>query len=117
MAQVLLFNLDAAKRSAMLPLLLRLKIAVRDVPPEQQGRSIGTLTGRAGYPDPGDAARFTDELLVMDSLDAAQFHGLLDGLRQARATVALKAVTTEQNLTWSAARLHREIAAEHAALQ
>ena len=42
---------------------------------------------------------------------------VLDGLRRDRASVALKAVLTEHNVHWTAARLRRELAAENEALR
>ena len=119
MAQVLLFNIAPDKRRKLRFLLLKLGLGCREIPPEEQGKTIGLL---AGYPDGGrdadaDAAPFSGEMLVMDGLDSAQFHGLLDALRRERAAVALKAVVTEQNRLWSAARLFRELSAEHEAMK
>ena len=42
---------------------------------------------------------------------------LLDAMRSSGATVALKAVVTEHNVGWSAARLCRELRQEHEAMQ
>ena len=53
----------------------------------------------------------------MAGLSSPQFGAFLEGLRQSRAAVALKAVLTEANASWSSLRLQRELAAEHAALQ
>ena len=98
MAQVLLFNITGEKRKKIRFLLLKLGIPLRQVPAE-------------------DAAPFREEMLVMDALEQRQFHALLDGLRQARVPVALKAVLTEHNVHWTAARLRRELAAENEALR
>ena len=59
---------------------------------------------------------FTDEMLVLDGFSAEQFHGLLNGMQMLQATVTYKAVTTEHNLGWTPSRLHRELVAEHAAM-
>jgi hypothetical protein len=119
MAQVLLFNIAPDKRRKLRFLLLKLGLGCREIPPEEQGKTIGLL---AGYPDGGrdadaDAAPFSGEMLVMDGLDSAQFHGLLDALRRERAAVVLKAVVTESNARWSAGRLYRELSAEHEAME
>lgn len=56
---------------------------------------------------------FADEMLFMDGFDSDQFRGLLDGLRRNSIPVALKAVVTEQNLTWSVAELYAALLEEH----
>ncbi len=117
MAKVLLFNIHGEKRLKILFLLIRLGLACREVSPAEQGKTIGELTETetngvsAQHAVP--KAPFPDEMLVMDGLDAGQFHGLLDGLRRERIPVALKAVVTEQNLSWTAAELHDALLEEH----
>lgn len=124
MAQVLLFNITGEKRKKIRFLLLKLGIPLREVPAEDCGRRLGELAGREGFaPETApevpaeDAAPFREEMLVMDALEQRQFHALLDGLRRDRASVALKAVLTEHNVHWTAARLRRELAAENEALR
>ena len=117
MAQILLFNVAPEKRRKLLVLSLKLGAVCREVPPEDFGRPLAVLTGRAeasaGEPE---AAPFSEEMLVLDGLRDDQLSALLAGLRRERATVALKAVVTEHNLDWTPAKLVRELAAEHAAL-
>lgn len=59
---------------------------------------------------------FQEEMIVMLGLNARQFHGFLDGIRAAGVRVPLKAMATEHNIMWTARELHRELAAEHAAM-
>ena len=117
MSKALLFNIHGEKRMKILFLLIRLGIACREVSPAEQGNRIGALaeTETNGGSARHNAAKapFTDEMLVMDGLDAEQFHGLLDGLRRNNTPVALKAVVTEQNLSWTAAALHDALLEEH----
>ena len=118
MATVLLYNIrDEKKRLGILILLHRLGLRLREVAPEEQGQPLGLLLGLAGYAPGEDGERFTDEMLVMHALSRAQFTALLDGLRRGKTPVALKAVVTEHNVAWSSSRLHRELAAEHEAIQ
>ena len=120
MPQILLFNLSQDKLRRLRPLALRLGLSCRAVPPTEFGKSLAALCGRAedaAAADGEDALDVPGEMLVMDGLSAPQFHGLLDGLRRERATVALKAVVTESNARWSAARLYRELSAEHEAME
>ena len=118
MAQILLFNPAGEKLGKIRFLAMRLGIFTVEVPASDFGKTLAVLTGRED--DNGaflPALPFAGEMLVMDGLDSNQFHGLLDGLRREGAPIALKAVVTEQNLQWSAARLFMELSAEHAAMQ
>ncbi len=117
MAQILLFNVAPEKRRKIFVLSLRLGAVCREVPPEDFGKPLAALTGRAEAPAAApEAAPFSEEMLVLDGLRDDQLGALLAGLRRERATVALKAVVTERNLEWTPAALARELAAEHAAL-
>ena len=118
MAQILTFNLETEKLTRIRMLAMRLGIFTRTVKPEDFGRTLAVLTGR----EKPDGSRqpvlpFSGEMLVIDGLEPEQFHGLLDGMRNVGARVALKAVITEQNLQWTPARLYRELAAEHEAIR
>ena len=117
MAQVLLFNIGAEKKKKIRFLLAKLGAACREVPPEDFGRTLGELTGRESAAADETAEPFSGEMLVMDGLDSNKLRGLLDGLRRVKAPVALKAVVTEQNLTWSASHLYAELCAEHEAMK
>ena len=98
MAQVLLFNIRGDKLRRIRTLSFKLGLRCVSVEPEDFSKTLGALCGRA------------DET-------PAQFHGLLDALRRERAAVALKAVVTASNSRWSAARLYRELSAEHEAME
>ena len=119
MATVLLYNFrDPARRMGVKLCLHRLGLRCRDVAPEEQGQPLGRLLGLEGFGDGGgSAAPFSEEMLVMHGLAPAQFNALLDALRREGLRVALKAVVTDTNVAWSSERLHRELAAEHAAMQ
>ena len=117
MATVLLYNFtDPGRRLAVRLCLHRLGLPWREVAPEEQGQPLGLLLGLAGYEPAAASAVFTEEMLVMHGLSREQFGALLDALRRSRVPVALKAVVTETNIVWSSERLHRELAAEHAAM-
>ena len=117
MAKVLLYNFtDSERRMAVKLCLHRLGIGCVDVAPEEQGHPLGLLLGLAGFAPGTAATAFTEEMLVMHALSSAQFSGLLDALRRSRVSVPLKAVVTDTNIAWSSERLHRELAAEHAAM-
>ena len=119
MTGVLLYNIGKEKLPKIKFILFKLGLSAREVSPAEFDRPIGALAGLEGF----DAAEtdagepFAGEMLVLCGLSSAQFSAFLNALRQNRCTVALKAVLTETNAAWSAARLYRELAAEHAALQ
>lgn len=117
MAKALLFNITGEKRMKLLFLLMQYGIVAIEGKSEDCDRPLGMLLGKGGtsasltLDDP-----FTDEMLVLDGLSAEQFHGLLNGMQMLQATVTYKAITTEHNLCWTPSRLHRELVAEHAAM-
>ena len=120
MAQVLLSNITDREKLLKIKLtLFKLGVACREVAPEEYAHPLGYLLGRAGYAPAAEEAaaeRFAAEMVLMDGLQGPLFNRFLDSLRAERATVALKAVATEHNVSWSSARLHRELEQEHLAM-
>ena len=117
MAKALLFNITGDKRKKLGFLCMQYGIVIQEGTAADQTRPLSRILGRGdqGAPNTLDAP-FSDEMLVLDGLSQEQFHGLLNGLQMLRSTVTCKAITTEHNLAWTPARLYRELAAEHAAL-
>ena len=112
---VLCYNLQPEKLGRLRVLALRLGIGVRVVEPEQFALPVGALAGVTETPETVEAVEpFTDEMLVMAHFRPGMLDAFLNGFRQSRIPpVKLKAMLTETNAGWSAARLHREILAEH----
>ena len=112
---VLCYNLQPEKLGRLRVLALRLGIGVRVVEPEQFALPVGALAGVTETPETVEAVEpFTDEMLVMAHFRPSMLDAFLNGFRQSRIpSVKLKAMLTETNAAWSAARLHREIRAEH----
>ena len=112
---VLCYNLQPEKLGRLRVLALRLGIGVRVVEPEKFGLPVGALAGVMEPPETVEAAEpFADEMLVMAHFRPGMLDAFLNGFRQSRIPpVKLKAMLTETNAGWSAARLHREIRAEH----
>ena len=119
MAELLLFNIqDPEKLTAIRLLSLRLGLKWRSVPPELQNLSIDELLNGADVGEIGSTADpFTDEVLLMHALPQEAFHTLLDTLRREGQSIRLKAVVTDHNRSWTAARLHRELCAEEEAMK
>ena len=112
---VLCYNLQPEKLGRLRVLALRLGIGVRVVEPEKFGLPVGALAGVLDAPETVEEAEpFSDEMLVMAHFRPGMLDAFLNGFRQNRIpSVKLKAMLTETNAAWSAARLHREILAEH----
>ena len=117
MAKALLFNITGDKKKKLQFLLMQYGIVAIEGKSEDCDRPLGEILGKNGYSVMlAMDGPFTDEMLVLDGLSAEQFHGLLNGMQMLQATVTYKAVTTEHNLGWTPSRLHRELVAEHAAM-
>ena len=112
---VLCYNLQPEKLGRLRVLALRLGIGVRVVEPEKFGLPVGALAGVMEPPETVEEAElFSDEMLVMAHFRPGMLDAFLNGFRQSRIpSVKLKAMLTETNASWSAAKLHREIRAEH----
>ncbi len=118
MAKALLFNITGDKKKKLQFLLMQYDVTLVEGTAADCGKPLGRLLGKEGVClSPTMEAPFTDEMLVLDELSAQQFHGLLNGMQMLQASVVYKAVTTGHNLGWTPARLHRELVAEHEALQ
>ena len=117
MARALLFNIAGDKRKKLQFMLMQYGIMEVEGRGEDCRQPLGKVLGKAGqFPGPTLEEPFSEEMLVLDELSPEQFHGLLNGMQMLQAQVDYKAVTTEHNLSWTPARLLRELAAEHAAL-
>ena len=112
---VLCYNIRPEKLGRMRVLCLRLGIGVRVVEADKFALPVGVLAGVMDKPETVEAAEpFSDEMLVMAHFRPGMLDAFLNGFRQSRIpSVKLKAMLTETNAAWSAARLHREILAEH----
>lgn len=119
MTNVLLYNIGKDKLPKIQFVLFKLGLRARQVSPTEYAQPIGYLAGLEGIAPTEEAPGepFTGEMLVMAGLSPQQFSAFLNALRQNRCTVALKAVLTETNAAWDSQRLHRELSAEHEALQ
>lgn len=120
MATALLFNFhDAQKLQKVRFALFKLGVTGRVVDAADLGQPVGYLCGLEGFSpaEAPDEGGFSDEMLVLCGLSGAQLDALLSALRRSRAVVTLKAVVTEENVSWSAKKLHGEIRQEHEAMK
>ena len=118
MAKALLFNFSGEKKKKLSFLLMQYGITAIEGAAGDANRPIGAILGKDGrFPLPNMDPPFFEEMLVLDDLDPRQFHGLLNGMQMIQASVPYKAVTTDNNLSWTPSRLCRELVAEHEALK
>lgn len=112
-----LYNLDnprgAKIRRACLPLGVRTQL----VPPQAHALTLEELIAGGTPPEDG-VPGFSDELLLLVNFTSRQMDALFQGLRRARiAPVALKAVLTPTNQSWTSVQLHQELLREHEAVR
>ncbi len=117
MSLLLLFNLEGKKRRGIRKAAESLGIRCRIVPTEDFGKTIGVLTETDASDADISPCSFSEEMLILHELSGSQLNAFLDILRKEDLQVALKAVSTESNRSWTAARLCEELKAEHSALQ
>ena len=116
MVNLLLYNIASPEKLRKIQTLaIRLGFRTRVVRQEEFALPIGALVELPGAEalESGDGTLFLDEMLVLCGVSAQAFQAFLSGLRTQKTPVALKAMTTEHNVSWSSSKLHGELAAEH----
>lgn len=131
METVLLYNIAGTPLAAGLkPVLLKMKLRVRVVTPDQYSEPIGLLAGlpdsgkpAAGFdsltPDssPEPSEEFHDPMMIMSGFTDQRLDQLLLELRKKKLPpIHLKAVLTEYNRHWNSFTLWRELKSEHQAM-
>ena len=115
---LLMYNLDSDKGTRLRLLCMKLHIRFRSVAPSEYGQPVGALAGFCPAEPDASAPAFDDEMLVLVNFDGGLLNRFLQQIRAAHIPpVALKAMLTPTNMTWSSARLHDEIRQEHEAMQ
>lgn len=114
---LLMYNLNGDKGSRLRLLCMQLHIRIRNVSTEEFGQPVGALAGLCSPLPDAVSKGFDDEMLVLVNFDGNLLNRFLQQIRAARIPpVALKAVLTPSNMTWSSDRLHAEIRSEHEAM-
>ena len=116
---VLMFNIPDTKKRRVRAILAALKIGGREVPQEEQWRTVASLLEEPENtrPDVGNSKCFQDEMLVIHALSEKQMDCFLREIRAENAGVGLKAVTTPMNVLWSCTELHDALRREHEAFR
>ena len=124
-------------------ILVRMGIRIRNISPQQMNQTVGMLAGVPGFEEKVDATPDTlpenktnadtlsgtdsfadtpktsaavpipEEVLVLHQFSEQRLDALLFALRKANIRIALKAIVTEQNCSWTFYQLYEEIRQEH----
>lgn len=117
MTNILMVNIARLdKRLKIAAIANRLGLSVKTVAPQDFAKPVGVLAGTAEDLPEGDGAPFSEEMLILCSLDEGIFHEFLGQLRSQKVPVALKAVLTEHNAAWSVSALYRAVSQERQAM-
>lgn len=108
--------------AALKGLLIRMGIRIKNIALEQIHEQVGALAGVAGFEksesaataDPETAEKFQEEMLVLCNFSESRLDALLHGMRRSGVRIALKAMMTESNCTWTFLQLYEELSEEHA---
>lgn len=125
METVLLYNIAGTPLAAGLkPILLKMKLRIRVVSPEQYLQPIGYLAGLRDFEESPDkyvpkesSETILEPMMVMSGFTNRRLDQLLLEMRKKKLPpIPLKAVVTEQNQRWDSLTLYKELQAEHAAM-
>ncbi len=121
MARILLFGVKTEKTEAIRRIAQKIGADVTVVNRRDYGQKIGTLAGISGFHKDGKVYMgpdFAMEMLVFSGMLPTQVDTFL---AEYKATglqpVALKAIVTPHNVSWTADALSRELMKEHIQLK
>lgn len=115
---VLMFNLkDKDYGIAMGHILSQFNVDVRFVDEENHDQTIGYLVGADGFEVTQSVNKFSDEMLVFYNFIGNQVELVFEIFENANLPyIPLKAVTTPNNIEWSAISLRNEVLKEYESL-
>ena len=116
MPTVLLYNIEPKKAAGIKMLCSTLAFDYRIVEPEDFGRPIGALLGLTDDETNKPDSSFSDELLYLADIDGGMLDIFLFQLRKRKLAVALKAVKTPSNLSFTSYELFCHLCAEREAV-
>lgn len=126
-ARLLIYHMEESRRSGVEALCGALGIQPVPVEDSSWDAPVGLLSGSADLRTLAQAAGnaagsvsgdgIDEEMIVMCGLTKEQFNALLDGLRDMSLRVALKAVETPTNQSWSGRKLQAELKKERSAME
>ena len=114
---VYLYNLDNPRGAKIRRMCLPLGIRTLLVVPRAHMLTLEEMMDDT-QPLPDGEPGFSDEMLLLVGFTDAKMDALFMGFRRAKIpSVALKAVLTETNRSWTSVQLHQELLREREAIQ
>ena len=114
---VLMYNCSDEQWSKLRQIFLMLRVRIRPVEADQYGLTLEDLLGRSEEKSPVEE-EFSDPMLVFCNLPHEKLDHLLTAMgRAGLPRIALKAMLTPTNRTWTSQQLWTELRREHEAMQ
>ena len=114
---VLMYNCDDEQWAKLRQIFLMLRVRIRPVEADQYGLTLEDLQGRSEEKTPVEE-EFSDPMLVFCNLPHEKLDHLLTAMgRAGLPRIALKAMLTPTNRTWTSQQLWTELRREHEAMQ
>ena len=114
---VLMYNCDDEQWAKLRQIFLMLRVRIRPVEADQYGLTLEDLLGRSEEKGPVEE-EFSDPMLVFCNLPHEKLDHLLTAMgRAGLPRIALKAMLTPTNRTWTSQQLWTELRREHEAMQ
>ena len=114
---VLMYNCNGEQWAKLRQIFLMLRVRIRPVEADQYGLTLEDLLGRSEEESPVEE-EFSDPMLVFCNLPHEKLDHLLTAMgRAGLPRIALKAMLTPTNRTWTSQQLWTELRREHEAMQ
>ena len=114
---VLMYNCSGEQWAKLRQIVLMLRVRIRPVEADQYGLTLEDLLGRSEEKSPVEE-EFSDPMLVFCNLPHEKLDHLLTAMgRAGLPRIALKAMLTPTNRTWTSQQLWTELRREHEAMQ
>ena len=114
---VLMYNCSGEQWAKLRQIFLMLRVRIRPVEADQYGLTLEDLLGRSEEKAPVEE-EFSDPMLVFCNLPHEKLDHLLTAMgRAGLPRIALKAMLTLTNRTWTSQQLWTELRREHEAMQ
>ena len=114
---VLMYNCDDEQWAKLRQIFLMLRVRIRPVEADQYGLTLEDLLGRSEEKAAVEE-EFSDPMLVFCNLPHEKLDHLLTAMgRAGLPRIALKAMLTPTNRTWTSQQLWTELRREHEAMQ
>ena len=114
---VLMYNCNDEQWAKLRQIFLMLRVRIRPVEADQYGLTLEDLLGRSEEKSPVEE-EFSDPMLVFCNLPHEKLDHLLTAMgRAGLPRIALKAMLTPTNRTWTSQQLWTELRREHEAMR